>query len=820
MAVPLLPGMARAAVLTVTTTADSGTGSLRQAITDANSDPDLDVIEFSIGSGEKTISPATPLPDITAPVTIDGTSQPGFAGKPVVELDGAAADAPGITIMASDSTIKGLVVNRFPGHGILIIGGGDPNAPVENNTVIGNFIGTDLAGTADRGNDAFGVSIENSDGNTVGGTGAGDGNLISGNGRAGIRISEASSDNLVEGNLIGTDLTGSAPLGSASAGIRVEGSDNYLGGAAVGGGNVIMFNGGDGIAIPQGSKNEIRSNQIRANGGLGIDLGENGVLANDPGDSDSGANAGQNYPVLTGAFISGSGTTVEGSLNSRPDATFTLEFFSTPNCDGSGHGEGKVPLGTEMVTTDSDGDVAFSIVVPTAATKGHRITSTATSSQDNTSEFSNCVVTAGPEGALRFSASNYTADEDGGSKTIAVTRVGGTSGAVSVEFETTGGSATPNSDYQPASGVLNFSDGETEETFGIAIINDSRFEPDETVGLRLSNPTGGAVLGTPRQATLRIRDDDCPPLSDFFAYSPSFAGGVFVATGDVNGDGCTDLITGAGAGGGPHVKVFHANGALLAQGFAYHPFFTGGVTVAAGDIDLDGRAEVITGAGPGGGPHVKVFDVAGGELRVRNSFFAYAPSFAGGVFVGAGDVRGPDDRAEVVTGPGAGGGPHVRVFRAGGGLMAQAMVYSTAFTGGVRVGSAEVDGGTRAEIVTGAGPGGGPHVKIFDLVGSAFSLKASFFAYAPSFAGGVFVGGGEVIPSSARQEVVTGPGAGGGPNVKVFRGDGATLASFFGYSVGFTGGVTVAAGDSDGDGNGEVVTGAGPGGGPHVRQFE
>jgi DNA-binding beta-propeller fold protein YncE len=128
----------------------------------------------------------------------------------------------------------------------------------------------------------------------------------------------------------------------------------------------------------------------------------------------------------------------------------------------------------------------------------------------------------------------------------------------------------------------------------------------------------------------------------FFAYAPGFTGGVSVAMGDVNGDGIPDVITGAGPGGGSHVQVF--DGAALLKGlvvplfsfFAYDPGFTGGVFVAAADLNGDGRADIITSAGPGGGPHVRVFDGAtGGQLALPvGSFFAYDPAFTGGVFVG------------------------------------------------------------------------------------------------------------------------------------------------------------------------------------------
>ncbi|HSR41661.1 MAG TPA: VCBS repeat-containing protein, partial [Longimicrobiales bacterium] len=197
---------------------------------------------------------------------------------------------------------------------------------------------------------------------------------------------------------------------------------------------------------------------------------------------------------------------------------------------------------------------------------------------------------------------------------------------------------------------------------------------------------------------------------------------------------------GAGAGGGPHVRVFSgATGDELMSFFAYAASFTGGVRVASGDVNGDGLADVVTAAGAGGGPHVKVFDGAtGNELM---SFFAYTPTFTGGVFVGSGDVNG-DGFADIVTGAGAGGGPHVKVFDgATGNESASFFAYAPQFTGGVTVSAGDVNDDGHADIITGAGAGGGPHVKIFD--GATGNESASFFAYDAAFQGGVFVAGGD-----------------------------------------------------------------------------
>jgi fibronectin-binding autotransporter adhesin len=226
-------------------------------------------------------------------------------------------------------------------------------------------------------------------------------------------------------------------------------------------------------------------------------------------------------------------------------------------------------------------------------------------------------------------------------------------------------------------------------------------------------------------------------IGNFLAF-PFFQGGVYVAAGDVNGDGNDDIIVAPDAGMPPIVLVFDGkSGEILRSFFAYSSFFTGGVRVAAGDVNGDGKADIITGAGPGGGPHVKVFN--GVDLGLLKSFFAFNANLAGGVYVAAGDVNG-DGRADIVAGAGPGGGPNVSVFDGGSNqLLHSFFAFGPAFTGGVRVAAGDVNGDGKADIITGAGPGGGPHVIVFNSQNR--NVLHSFFAYDPSFHGGVFVGG-------------------------------------------------------------------------------
>jgi hypothetical protein len=552
-----------------TSTTSGNQCTLRAAIQEANDTPGNDTINFNITSSgtTKVITPGSPLPPITEQVKIDGYSQPGASAntKAVgddavlkVVLDGvnAGADAVGLEVGGSLSVIKGLVIQRFDGRGILLIG--------TRATVGGNFIGTTAAGTAARGN---GVGIEvTGPMNTIGGgvpslrnvisgnatdgvlvsgpDGGGNviyrnyvgtrkggtialpnggngihvvdstnvqvglnspdaGNLISGNSGNGVVVFKESgaSNAVIQGNLIGTDATGTLDLGNAhagvltdalnvqiggtaaaqrnviagngDAGIELHGSDenvikgnligtkadgtgdlgnedgiylteaaddNTIGGTGAGDANVISGNDFDGILLMSGIANAMVGNVIRLNGFHGILAGDgivtvagnvifkNGedgievaasatgvhitgnqifvndalgidlhggtesaakVTSNDVDDPDGGANGLQNYPVLTSAIRPGNGiTTVSGSLNSIPSTAFTIELFIAA-ADASGNGEGQIFAATQNVTTNSSGDKSFAFQVANLSA-GTKLTATASTTPlyGNTSEFS------------------------------------------------------------------------------------------------------------------------------------------------------------------------------------------------------------------------------------------------------------------------------------------------------------------------------------------------------------------------------------------------------------------------------------------------
>jgi hypothetical protein len=324
------------------------------------------------------------------------------------------------------------------------------------------------------------------------------------------------------------------------------------------------------------------------------------------------------------------------------------------------------------------------------------------------------------------------------------------------------------------------------------------------------DPPGALVTaaGAGGNSMIQLRDVKGNLMKQFNAF-PGFNGSVSVAYGDLNGDGVKDIVAGAGPGGGPHVKVFDGlSGNEIASFYAYVANFRGGVNVAVGDLNGDGRLELITGAGADGGPHVKAFamNFSGGRATPQEvvSFFAYDPSFRGGVSVAAGDLNG-DGAFDIITGAGAGGGPHVRAF--GFGVPAPALgaprelasffAYDPNFRGGVSVASGNIDGLGPDEIITGAGSGGGPHVKAFSRATDGnLSTVSSFFAYDPSFRGGVEVGT-MISPSTPGvSTVLTGAGPGGGPHMRGFDlsnplGQPREVLSLFAEASTFRGGVAL-----------------------------
>jgi hypothetical protein len=293
-------------------------------------------------------------------------------------------------------------------------------------------------------------------------------------------------------------------------------------------------------------------------------------------------------------------------------------------------------------------------------------------------------------------------------------------------------------------------------------------------------------------------------LSNFDVDPTSYTGGMYVAGGDLDGDGNADVVVGERG----VVKIRDAGGQAIAQDIRpYGDALNGEIRVAVADVDGDGKADVVTAPGPGGGPHIRVFKRSGTDMvpiagQLGSGIMAYASNFTGGVYVAAANLGG-DGKAEIVTGAGPGGGPHVRVFNPDGSKMAGQIgegfyAYGAEFHGGVRVAAGNFSG--TPLIITGAGPGGGPHVREFQMTANPVAGQRGdgWYAYGSEFHGGVFVAVGDIDTDDAT-EIITGAGTGGGPHVRAFNDDISPVAGqigsgYFAASSSFTGGVTVATG--------------------------
>jgi parallel beta-helix repeat protein len=555
-----------AATFVVTNTNDSGPGSLRAAIGAVNALTTEDsTINFSIGTGPQTIQPLTTLYLTTGNnhVTIDGNSQPGFAGKPLIELDGSQLAGNANLLSVSNAVIRSLILNGAPEAGLEI---SSPFFGVGESWVDNCYLGTDRTGTHAARNQ-FGIVVWGS----IVHIGETSGNVISGNSFVGVRIFGGNTS--VKNNLIGLTADGSAMLSNTGYGVEVlggtstvgaQGQGNYFasanfyygmltvssatatvigntfglttGGAALPGGaqsiGVALFSAGDsyvkyntitnhgtGIAVSDNSKRNLLSQNSIYDNGLGIDLWSPegiGVSVNDAGDTDGGGNQRQNFPVLTSATVLNGVATIDGVLDSAPNAEYSIELYGSPACNSGGYGEGKHFLGNFSATTDGAGHASFSRQVPVPA-EDHVVTATAMDAVWDSSEFSACTVLQGA-GILSIGSAQTT---EGATGQLAVTRAGGAAGSITVAYSTFDNSAIAGRDYVAAAGTLTFNPGETSKTIPIATIQDAIYGGLRQLYVQLSNPTGGATVAAGGSfGTLTIVNDESAPQANFVF--PSF----------------------------------------------------------------------------------------------------------------------------------------------------------------------------------------------------------------------------------------------------------------------------------------------------------
>lgn len=338
-----------------------------------------------------------------------GASELGntFSG---IRLTNAPANIIGGTSTSARNVISGNSTGTAnSGGGISLRGSGSVQ-----NQIVGNYIGTDVSGTAAIANSTDGIDIfSQASSNIIGGTVSGAGNLISGNNFSAIFMSGANGT-IIQGNSMGTKIDGTNALGHSFHTIEITNcSFLTIGGTNTGAGNRIAFSqttGYSGVRIRSGngsgnSTNDLISgNLIFSNANLAIDLGAANVTANVSCNSGTSANAnkGQNYPVLSQAVSDGASVGIKGTLNSTANTSFRVQFFANPTCAAAGNGQGQIYLGEGAVTTDGSCNASFTASINQPVTPGYVVTATATDPGNNTSEFSACVsVSAAPSLSLK-----------------------------------------------------------------------------------------------------------------------------------------------------------------------------------------------------------------------------------------------------------------------------------------------------------------------------------------------------------------------------------------------------------------------------------
>jgi hypothetical protein len=333
--------------------------------------------------------------------------------------------------------------------------------------------------------------------------------------------------------------------------------------------------------------------------------------------------------------------------------------------------------------------------------------------------------------------------------------------------------------------------GETSATYTIS--TDLAHVPVTTVLVTSPGAGGGPHI--------RVLTPLGAPVAEFMAYDAGFRGGVAVAVGDVDGDGKDEIVTSPGAGGGPEIRVFSMRGVFEGSFLAYDAGFRGGVSVAVGDVDGDAQDEIVTAPQGNGGPNVRIFSKRGSAfLPTTENFFAYAEGFRGGVNVTMADVEG-DGRAEIITAPRSAGGPQLRVFGYRTGVFRPVilglMAYHTEFRGGVSLGTGDMNGDGREEILTGVERDGGSHVRVFGwgVASKVVQLvNPGFLSFHPAFRGGVSTVGADVNADGTDEWLVA-PRHGAEGIVRTYDPSGKRLLDeFLIYHRLFTGGIHVADG--------------------------
>jgi subtilisin family serine protease len=329
--------------------------------------------------------------------------------------------------------------------------------------------------------------------------------------------------------------------------------------------------------------------------------------------------------------------------------------------------------------------------------------------------------------------------------------------------------------------------GRIDAAKAVAVVRAVRETAPQAVTTASLLPPGAKGLyvvapGPGRGPEVRLFTDVGVFVRGFEAFPSGFRGGVSLAAGDFDGNGKRSIVAGAMGGGAPQVRIFNRNTQPIGGFLAYHPDFRGGISVAAADLDGDGRDEIVTGAGPGGGPHVRLFTAAGTAV---GGFFAFENAFKGGVSVAAADLDG-DGRAEIIASRGNGGTTVVRVYDARGVMRSEFAPFGSDYRRGAAVRVRDVDGDGRAEIIVERSVLGSKEALVVNAAGQRL---LSFDREKSSLLGYAAASGPASAPVAAA--LLVGSVRGAAPTITSFASPSPAPLRFSAYESGFKGGVSV-----------------------------
>ncbi|MBI4458187.1 L,D-transpeptidase family protein, partial [Candidatus Uhrbacteria bacterium] len=275
----------------------------------------------------------------------------------------------------------------------------------------------------------------------------------------------------------------------------------------------------------------------------------------------------------------------------------------------------------------------------------------------------------------------------------------------------------------------------------------------------------------------------------------ALAPGSSVAMADFGNDGVAEIIVGAGPGLAPRVTMLRTDGSAIQSFDAFDSGMTSGVRVAAGDTNGDGAVDIVVGTGPGVVGRVMIFDRTGAVTGSSSGITPYGQLFRGGVSVAAGDTDG-DGRAEIITGAGRGGGPQIRIFNDEGEVKGQFYAFEKKDHRGITIAAGDLDGDGKVEIMAALADSDGT-VKVFD--GLTFALRTSFKSFGEKFSGGVSLAAVDVNRDGVAK-ILAAPSSGGGPQVRIFDRKGKVRAQFYSHDTAMRTGLALAGGPLAGTG--------------------